>query len=83
MQLDKEMFFKVSAESVFQSVFHIYENVSDSGQLEFITQFFSQELFPFMKVVLLFQLNVSILAKIPEGESLQVPNTSTLRCDIA
>lgn len=51
MQLDKEMFFKISVESVFR----IYENVSDSEQLEFITPF-SQELFPFMKPVLLFQL---------------------------
>lgn len=79
MQLDEEMFCKISVESVF----HIYENVSDSEQLEFITQFFSQELFPFMKPVLLFQLNMNILAKMPEGESLQVPDTSTLRCDIA
>lgn len=79
MQLDKEMFFKISVESVFC----IYENVSDSEQLELITQFFSQELFPFMKPVLLFQLNINILAKMPEGESLQVLDTSTLRCDVA
>lgn len=79
MQLDKEMFFKISVESVFR----IYKNVRGSEELEFFTQFFSQELFPFMKSVLLFQWNMTILAKMPEGESLQVPDTSTLRWDIA